>query len=575
MLIHDYVDDGNVAGVADELTRNVDIEVRDKHHNRTPLMHAVSSAKAGLDMVRFLLERGANPNAVYHWSDRIKENVLCLAVRASNRDKVALLLDAGADIRYERPGRYDVLIDAMHRPNISRDSELVPIIRLLIDQGAKLNTASEYGETALGVASNNGRFDAIQVLLDAGSDPSPLKWTPLMHDIALGTLENVQTHLDQGADLAARDCWGRTSWLLSLQVGDVAKAELLLEAGSSMEERGPGGHLPLMYPIPNGHVDMLRWLLSKGFKPNDTDEYWKKTPLIVAAEEGATECVKVLIEAGANIHIACENEDKAITLASNPEVVHLLIAAGADLNDISDEMRAAITKLPNNERIYVSREEYLATKNRRFGASNPEKMKYPFWKSMVTAGVDAWSAKNHFDDNKEFKRDEIFCFKRFGKSINELPDGRIIEIAGEHEDHYDPNFCIYNDVIVHYGDGTFDIFGYPKEIFPPTDFHTATLVGKFIYIIGSLGYYQERQYCATQVHRLNIETLAIEEVPTSGDNPGWINRHKATVAGSNEIHIRDGKVCVWNAGEEDYVDNVYEYILNLDNLVWRKVIDTG
>ena len=105
MLIHDYVDDGNVAGVADELARNVDIEVRDNRHDRTPLMYAVTSAKAGLDMVQFLLARGANPNAVVEASKyRAQKNVLCLAVGAGNRDKIALLLDAGADIRYKRPG---------------------------------------------------------------------------------------------------------------------------------------------------------------------------------------------------------------------------------------------------------------------------------------------------------------------------------------------------------------------------------------------------------------------------------------------------------------------------------------
>ncbi len=233
-------------------------------------------------------------------------------------------------------------------------------------------------------------------------------------------------------------------------------------------------------------------------------------------------------------------------------------------------MRAALTKLPNDGQIKVSREEYLAAKNRRFGRSNPEKMNYPFWQAMVTAGVNAWSAKHHFDD-KEFKRDEIFCFARFGKSINELPDGRIVEIGGEHEDYYDPNFCIYNDVIVHHGDGAFDILGYPKELFPPTDFHTATLVGKFIYIIGSLGYSDERQYGATQVHRLDVDTFAIEPVPTSGESPGWISRHKATLRGDHAIHIRDGKVCLQNAGAEEYVDNTSEYVLDLDTLAWRKL----
>jgi ankyrin repeat protein len=571
MLIHDYTKDGYLSGVADELARDVDIEARDEHCDYTPLMFAVTSEKAGRDMVQFLLEKGANLNAVreakeFQW----QENVLYLAVKNGSCEKISLLLDAGADIRYELRKGYDVLIDAMHRQNIARDSDLIPIIGLLINRGAKLNGESEYGESALSVASNNGRFDAMKVLLDAGSDPKPLGWTPLMHAIALGTLRDVQLHLNQGSELVTRDCWNRSPWLLSLQVGDVAKSKLLLATVANTEDRGRCGKVPLMYPLYNGHVAMLRWLLSEGFNPDDTDEF-QTTALMEAAEVGAAECMKVLIEAGANIHLENHIEHKAITMASNLDVVRLLVSGGADLNDINDDMRAVLTKLPNDKRIFVSREEYLATKNRRFGKSNPEKMNFPFWKSMVTSGVNAWFAKDQFDDNKELKRDEIFCFQRFGKSINEIPDGRIIEIAGEHEDHYDPNFCIYNDVIVHYGDGTFDILGYPKEVFPPTDFHTATLVGKYIYIIGSLGYYGERRYGITQVYRLNIETLAIEEVQTSGDNPGWINSHKATFRGNHDIHIHGGKICIWNAGEEEYVDNPSEYILKLDTLVWHKV----
>jgi ankyrin repeat protein len=574
VLIHDYARDGNVAGVVDELARNVDIEARDDRSDYTPLMYAIVSAEAGPDIVQFLLERGANPNAVQAANRHAtQKNVLSLAVKAGNCDKIVLLLDAGADIRYESPKRYDVLIDAAYGANVFPDPQAAAIFRLLIDRGARLDTVTEYGESAVRVASENGRFAAVRVLLDAGSDAGPLKWTPLMRAVALGTLADVRAQLDRGADLAARDCWGRTSWLLSLQVGDVAKAQLLLAAGANPNDRGRGGKTPLIYPIANGHVDMLAWLLSKGLNPDATDDV-KQTALMEAAGHGATECVKVLLEAGANIHFVNEYEDTAIALASNLDIVRLLVNRGADLNDISSDMRAALTKLPRYGKVDVSREQYLATKRRRFGQTNPEKMNYPFWRSMVAARVGAWAAKKHFDDAEQ-KREEIFCFERYGQSINELSDGRIIEIAGEYEDSYDPNFCIYNDVVVHHGDGTFDILGYPKEVFPPTDFHTATLVGQFIYIIGSLAYCHERRLGATPVYRLNIETLAIEKVQTSGDNPGWISQHKARLQGSDEIHIRGGKVCVQNADAKECVDNPSEYVVNLDTFVWHKVTGGG
>jgi len=99
---------------------------------------------------------------------------------------------------------------------------------------------------------------------------------------------------------------------------------------------------------------------------------------------------------------------------------------------------------------------------------------------MINSGVNAWTARDTFED-KDYTT-PVWCFDRFGTTITELPDGRIVEIAGEHEDYYDVDFCIYNDIVVHQGNGTYQIFGYPQDVFPPTDFHTATLVGEYIYI---------------------------------------------------------------------------------------------
>ena len=80
-----------------------------------------------------------------------------------------------------------------------------------------------------------------------------------------------------------------------------------------------------------------------------------------------------------------------------------------------------------------------------------------------------------------------------------------MQVAGEHEDGYDPDFCIYNDVIVHHPDGRLEIIGYPESLFPPTDFHTATLVGDRIIVIGSLGYQGSRVYGTTPVFALSID----------------------------------------------------------------------
>jgi hypothetical protein len=49
--------------------------------------------------------------------------------------------------------------------------------------------------------------------------------------------------------------------------------------------------------------------------------------------------------------------------------------------------------------------------------------------------------------------------------------GSVVEIGGEHEDWYDPDFSIYNDVFVYDGRGKIQIYSYPEKEFPPADFH--------------------------------------------------------------------------------------------------------
>ncbi|BAY15244.1 ankyrin [Anabaenopsis circularis NIES-21] len=566
--IHIDVQQGNIAGVADKIANGVDIECLDEYSQQTPLMCAVSSPNAGVDMIRFLLEHGANVNAVEPES---QNTVLGLAVQSGNLDKIQLILDAGADINYQSPDGYDVLIHAMYGRDILRDENLISTLNLLISRGAAVNGMSSYGESAIKVAAHIGRFDAVKLLLNAGANPEQLGWTELMHAIVFGSLEQVKFLLEQKADQNVRDCWHRTPWLLSIQVGELPKAKLLLAAGANHNDVGNCGKTPLMYAIENNRLEVLQWLIAEGFDIEATDDF-SNTALIMAAEHGATDCVRILLEAGANPSRINHCHDKAIKIATKTEIVRMLIAAGEDVSDINNDMRRSLTGIDNNKfsLSQVTPEQYFAGKHPRFGKTNPELMEIPFWQAMICHGCSAYAAKNFFDDTENWQ-DKAWCYDRFGRTITQLPDGRIVEIAGEHEDYYDPDFCIYNDVVVYQGDGNFQIFGYPQDVFPPTDFHSATLVGEYIYIIGNLGYFGTRIYHETPVYRLHIHTFVIEKVETTGDKPGWISKHKAYYQEPDKIHITGGKLCVINNEKiEDYIDKSVDYVLDLIDLTWSR-----
>jgi hypothetical protein len=217
----------------------------------------------------------------------------------------------------------------------------------------------------------------------------------------------------------------------------------------------------------------------------------------------------------------------------------------------------------------------------RYGATNPELVENDLWSLAASNNWSGFGLARHLHQesaDRDYQyapshssyRDTapgpFWSWQRFGRTSTALPDGRVIYIAGEHEDSYDHNFCIYNDVVVEYPEGKREFYLYPKNVFPPTDFHTATLVGDDIILIGSLGYKAMRTVATTQVLKLDTRTLAIEHIPTSGDCPGWISRHRAERVGDDAILVAGGKLHTSGG----YIANADTFEINLRSMSWKR-----
>lgn len=222
----------------------------------------------------------------------------------------------------------------------------------------------------------------------------------------------------------------------------------------------------------------------------------------------------------------------------------------------------------------IQRETFEAQRHPRFGSANPERMDLHYWKWLVRSGYGPNRARTILGFEEAAHTGPEWTFSRMGDTRTDLGDGRIVCVGGEYDDWYDPDFSIYNDVIVLGPGEQVEIYGYPEEVFPPTDFHTATLVEDLLLLIGSLGYSPRRRPETTPVYCLDTTTYAMKSLATSGQMPGWIFEHEATLeADGRGIIVRGGQTIVECEGERLIRTNVDEFRLDLQEFRWYRMTD--
>ena len=164
-----------------------------------------------------------------------------------------------------------------------------------------------------------------------------------------------------GADLHARSANGGTAawycaggggreqfrpWRQMPDHGE--RLRFLLDAGLAPDERVVNGQSLLTQACTAGDPARVRLLLEHGVSPNPSKErstaasktsppahsgfYAFQIPLYCAVLSGSVECVKLLLDAGADLHLRDLDGSSVLAHAGSPEVVRALIAAGANPN---------------------------------------------------------------------------------------------------------------------------------------------------------------------------------------------------------------------------------------------------
>lgn len=301
--------------------------VQDHEQGNEALLDAASSGH--FNVVKLLCCEGKiDPNVQYARGT----TALCRAAELRDRDSqkesgeemVKFLLDQGADPNL---GTSD---GPLHRASLHSH---LNTMRLLLDHGADPTKVCD-NTTPLTNAIKFDCLDSLALLLRADIKDSKVRdsWLErgLRYACAQGNRSIVLDIIRAGANINAKEEgeWtGANGLLIAILYRHPKTAQLLVRNGAKQDIPDNQGRLPLPLAAKQGFELLVRELIRAGGDPNVKSGDNEDTPLIIAAMEGHEKVVKVLLDNGADRMESNKFGDIALDIAEekgNTEMIKLL-----------------------------------------------------------------------------------------------------------------------------------------------------------------------------------------------------------------------------------------------------------
>jgi ankyrin repeat protein len=208
----------------------------------------------------------------------------------------------------------------------STNSFRLPML-IMLRSGWKIKLST--GLSSLSIASYEGLENIVKVMLDNGADVNSYDRdgnTPLNYAVEKGHEAIVRLLLEKGANVQAKDGTSNPALVAAVHSGSEGIAKLLLAIGADIEGAGKYGDTPLLSAVRYGNENVINLLLDKGANIEGADKY-DDTPLHSAIRCGKANVITLLLERGANIKSQTEDGKTPLDLAiqeGNTDIVKLL-----------------------------------------------------------------------------------------------------------------------------------------------------------------------------------------------------------------------------------------------------------
>jgi ankyrin repeat protein len=213
-------------------------------------------------------------------------------------------------------------------------------VRTLLAGGAPVTAANRYGLTPVMLAAAGGHAAILRMLLDAGADVNSASKegeTLLMSAARSGSAAAVELLLARGADANRKESWFEQTalmWAAADDHGDVVRA--LVKGGAEVNARAK----VLSGPPPRPRGSETAFQASHSNFPRGGF-----TALLFAAQHGASDAVRALAEAGADLNLPDPDGLTPLMMAivnAHYDTAALLLDKGADVNRTDKSGRGAL-----------------------------------------------------------------------------------------------------------------------------------------------------------------------------------------------------------------------------------------
>lgn len=268
-----------------------------------------------VEVVRALLDRGAKPDPL---AAGVGGTPLWYAASRGSTEIVALLLDRKANLEAVESTRRTPLYAAA-------EAGREDAARLLLDRGAKVDAASRRGETPLVAAVAGGHEPVARLLLSRGADPNrgSEEGEPLVVMALRARSATLAADLlAHGADPDVNHA-GRSLLDFAFEDESGALVEALVEHGVNPDVRMARGMSALLTALSMRHLPAARAIAKRANRVNDSDPDSGLTPLMIAANLGDADLVRLLLSKGADARARSAEGTPVIDFAKGDAVAEI------------------------------------------------------------------------------------------------------------------------------------------------------------------------------------------------------------------------------------------------------------